>query len=143
MDLFRKSTVRNQYLLPSSCHPKTTTANIPFSLGLRIIRTCTNSAVRDKRLEGLKDLLLDRNYPEKLINSAIERVKKIPRKNALKEKKQLKSLKRPVFAVKYDPRLPSISQIQARHWRTMKSQDKHLSEVFSEPPLIGNAERKI
>ena len=69
--------------------------------------------MRDKRLEGLKDLLLDRNYPEKLINSAIERVKKIPRKVALKEMKQLKSLKRPVFAVQYDPQLPSISQIQA------------------------------
>ena len=65
VDLFRKSTDRNQYLLPSSCHPKTTSSNIPFSLSLRIIRTCTNSVVRDKRLEDLKELLLARDYPEK------------------------------------------------------------------------------
>ena len=91
VDLSRKSTDRNQYLLPSSCHPKTTSANIPFSLSLRIIRTCTNSVVRDKRLEDLKELLLARDYPEKLINSAAERAKKIPRKVALKEKKQKKN----------------------------------------------------
>ena len=142
VDLFRKSPDRNQYILLSSCQPKTTTANIPFSLGLRIIRTCINSAVRDKRLEGLNDLLLDRNYLEKLINSEIERVKKIPRKLALKEKKQLKYLKRPVFAVKYDPWLPSIFQIQARHWRTMKSQDNYLQKVFPEPPLTGYRRQK-
>ena len=36
-DLFKKPTDRNQYLLPSSCHPKQTTMAIPKSLGLRIV----------------------------------------------------------------------------------------------------------
>ena len=39
-DLYRKVTDRNQYLLPSSCHPKQTTSNITFSLCLRIVRIC-------------------------------------------------------------------------------------------------------
>ena len=37
IDLFKKDTDRNQYLLPSSCHPTQTTKNIPFSLALRIV----------------------------------------------------------------------------------------------------------
>jgi hypothetical protein len=41
-DLYRKDTDRNQYLLTSSCHPAQTTMNIPFSLGLRITRICSN-----------------------------------------------------------------------------------------------------
>ena len=32
IDLYRKKTDRNQYILPSSCHPKTTTSAIPYSL---------------------------------------------------------------------------------------------------------------
>ena len=36
-DLYRKETDRNQYLLHSSCHPTSCTANIPFSLCLRIV----------------------------------------------------------------------------------------------------------
>ena len=35
-DLYIKPTDRNQYLLPTSCHPKQTTKSIPKSLGLRI-----------------------------------------------------------------------------------------------------------
>ena len=41
----------------------------------------------------------------------------------------------PVFAHTYDPRLPPISQIQAKHWRTMVSKNKYLAEVFKRPPL--------
>ena len=34
IDLFRKETDKNQYLLTSSCHPIGCTKNIPYSLGL-------------------------------------------------------------------------------------------------------------
>ena len=36
----------------------------------------------------------------------------------------------------YDPRLPAIQAIQAKHWRSMTSQNEHLKNVFPEPPLI-------
>ena len=38
LDLYRKETNRNQYVLPESCHSKMVTRNIPFSLSLRIVR---------------------------------------------------------------------------------------------------------
>ena len=40
-----------------------------------------------------------------------------------------------MFAVKYDPRLPPISSIQAKHWRAMTSQNQYLAKCFPEPPL--------
>ena len=73
MDLYKKKMDRNQYLLPSSCHPKTTTKTIPFSLSLRIVRICSTPANRDKRLTELKELLLARKYPESLIDRIIEK----------------------------------------------------------------------
>ena len=40
-----------------------------------------------------------------------------------------------MFVAKYDPRLPPIETIQAKHWRSMVGQNKYLSEVFTKPPL--------
>ena len=57
IDLYTKPTDRNQYLLPSSCHPKTTTKAIPYSLSLRIIGICTKPEARDQRLKELEELL--------------------------------------------------------------------------------------
>ena len=72
MDSYKKETDRNQYLLPSSCHSKTTTAAIPYSLALRIVRTRTDPNNREKQfIELKKKRLLERDYNEKLIDSAI------------------------------------------------------------------------
>jgi hypothetical protein len=141
-DPHRKSTDRNQYLLPTSCHPKQTTASIPFSLSLRIVRNCSNITQRKKRLQEMKDFLLSRDYPEQIIDSAIERAVIIPREVALKKKTKLTKPKRPVFALRYDPRLPAITSIQAKHWRAMKSQDQYLAQVFPQPPLTGFKRQK-
>ena len=87
VDLYRKKTDRNQYLLTSSCHPAHVTKNIPYSLALRIVRICTLPGDRDKRLDELKCLLLARNYKPKLIDAAIQRAKNIHRSEALKKVK--------------------------------------------------------
>ena len=77
LDLYRKPTERNQYLLPSSCHPAHVTNNIPFSLAYRIVRICSDQDTRDKRLEELSKLLLDRNYKKSIINAANNKAKSI------------------------------------------------------------------
>ena len=91
---------------------------------------------RDNRLSELKDMLLHRSYPERLVDSAIQRAIKIPRKIALKKSVSKNVKKRPVFVIKFDPRLPAISSIQAKHWRSMASQDQYLSDCFPQPPLV-------
>ena len=134
-DLYRKPTDKNQYLLTSSCHPAHVTNNIPFSLALRIVRICTNQDTRDIRLEELKNLLLSRGYKSGVVNGAMEKAKSISRKEALKKVKK-EQQQRPVFVVQYDPRLPSITDIARRHWRSMVSRDPNLQEVFPDPPLV-------
>ena len=135
VDLYKKDTDKNQYLLLNSCHPSSVTRNIPFSLSLRIVRICTDFEDRKKRLSELKALLKDRGYPDSIIDPAIKKAIKIPRQQALKKVKKDKTSKRPVFAVKFDPRLPLIAPIVAKHWRSMIIQDQYLKEVFELPPL--------
>ena len=65
-DLYRKETDRNQYILPSSCHPKQTTKAIPYSLALRNVRICSEPKQRHKRQNELQTFLLNRGYQEKM-----------------------------------------------------------------------------
>ena len=135
VDLYKKKTDRNQYLLRESCHDKGVTKSIPYSLSLRIVRICTDPDKRLIRLQELKQVLLARRYPLYLIESAIYKALKVPRKVALLKVVRKNSENRPVFALKFDPRLPSIKSIQAKHWRAMVSQNQYLAEVFKQPPL--------
>ena len=76
-----------------------------------------------------------------MINSAIERAIKIPRCEALKKVVKQKSQDRPVFALVFDPRLPSVSKIIQKHYRTMVT-DPYLAETFPLPPLIAYKKQK-
>ena len=134
-DLYKKTTDRNQYLLTSSCHPALVTKKIPFSLALRIVRICSNSETRDNRHGELKQLLVSRGYRAGVVDNAIEKARTVPRQEALKKVEKEKQA-RPVFVVQYDPRLPSITSIARRHWRSMVSRDPKLQEVFPAPPLV-------
>ena len=134
-DLYKKETDRNQYLLTSSCHPAHVTNNIPFSLALHIVRICSKPEDREKRFIDLKNMLLARDYSNKIIDAAIEKARNIPRSEALKRVVKQANNDRTVFVVTYDPRLPSISKIVNKHYRTM-IQDPHLKEVFNKPFLI-------
>ena len=135
VDLYRKPTDRNQYLLTNSCHPAHVTKNIPYSLALKIIRICTLPTDRDKRLEEVRDMLLERDYKAGIIEAAIQKAKKIDRKDAIKKVETKNTNRSPVFILTYDPRLPSVTDIVRRHWRYMVK-DPYLAEVFKEPPLI-------
>ena len=135
-DLYRKPTDQNQYLLTSSCHPIECLDSIPFSLSLRINRVCMEEDTRDMRFQELKEMLLDRDYTPGIINAAISKARAIPRHVALRRVPRQDINSRPVFVVRYDPRLPSIPNITSRHWRSMVSENNYLKEVFPEPPLV-------
>ena len=59
----------------------------------------------------------------------------MPRLKALLKVRKKTAQNGPVFSVKFDPRLPNIPQIQAKHWRSMTGENSYLKEVFKEPPL--------
>ena len=143
LDLYRKPTDRNRYLLPDSCHPYSNIENIPLSLAIRITRICTEPETRDLRHSELKDMLTERNYPLGIINAAINKARAIPRAIAIRKvAREHTQNRRPVFVLSWDPRLPSVSAITQRHWRSMTSQDKLMKDTFPEPPLIAYKRQK-
>ena len=123
------------YLLPSSCHPPHQHENVPFSLAMRIVRTCAFPETRDLRLSELKNMFLERNYSSKLIDSAISKARKIPQIIAFRKVVKPVLSKKPIAVVSWDPRLPPIDTIQQKHWRVM-ALDPYLKQVFPEAPLV-------
>merc|ERR1712129_19133 len=97
---------------------------------------------RDKQHENLKGFLLNRNYPLKMIESAINRAKNVERSSLLKPVERDTTNRRPVFVATWDPRLPSLSPILQKHWRSMTFMDPYLEEVFPEPPLVAYKRQK-
>ena len=123
-------------MLPDSCHPYSNIENIPLSLAIRILRICSETHTRELRYSELKNMLLERNYPEGIVDAALNKARQIPRSVALRKVVRNSPLsRRPIFVVSWDPRLPSVSAITNKHWRTM-TQDPLMKEIFSEPPLI-------
>ena len=68
--------------------------------------------------------------------AAIEKAKSIPRSEALTRVEKSAATRRPDFVLHYDPRLPSVTSIVRKHWRTMTSQDPKMLETFPDPPLV-------
>ena len=81
-------------------------------------------------------MLLERNYPKSLIKKAINKAIKVPRDVALRLVSRKTLSTRPVFVVLWDPRLPSVTNLTSKHWRSMTGQDPYLRDVFPEPPMV-------
>ena len=83
-DIYHKPTNSFSYLKYNSCHPSHTKNNISLSLARRIIIIVTDN--RDYRLKELRQNLLKRNYPEKIINYSF--TKSFQPKNNKEENKE-------------------------------------------------------
>ena len=82
--LFAKPTDTHQYLLRSSCHPHHSKRSIPYSLGLRLRRICSDDTAFNKRCHELAEHLKKRGYKEKLIQRENNKARQVPRDQALK-----------------------------------------------------------
>jgi hypothetical protein len=91
-------------------------------------------------------MLLSRQDNKNIIKNAIEEVSKLNRIEVLKKVDKPKT-DRVVLAITYHPKLPNISNIIKKHWRTM-TKDPKAKEMFPLPPMIAfkqppNLKRKL
>ena len=90
---------------------------------------------KDIRLQELKEMLIQRDYKESLIENAIRKAKAISRDQALKHVARSQTTMRPVYVVSYDPMLRDIPKILNKHWRSTCVTDQYFKEVFPDPPM--------
>ena len=72
-DIYRKPTDTMNYVDFRSCHPRHTKIAIPYNLANRIDTIVSNPVQKELRLTELKNILISKHYPAKLIDNSIER----------------------------------------------------------------------
>ena len=86
------------------------------------------------RFNELREMLISRGYNKNIIKAAINKASKIVRKEALKRVEKVKT-ERSVFAITYNPMLPSVTRVVGKHWNFM-TKNKHIKEIFPSPPMV-------
>ena len=89
------------------------------------------------RLAELKEKLVQRGYRSKAVDSAFEKVRQLDRDTILRKvDRDDTNVERVKAVFKFDKRLPNLSSIFTKNWRTMLKDDQRLTAVFPDPPLV-------
>ncbi|XP_062579154.1 uncharacterized protein LOC134241086 [Saccostrea cucullata] len=137
-DLFCKETDTHQYLDFRSCHPSHTKRNIPYNMARRICTIVTDSSLRLKRLQELKQHLTRQNYPMNLIEDGINRAKDIPIT-------QLRNIRHPEendeenipFVITHNPRNHNILN-SAKRFFPILEQSENMKNLLDKSSIINS-----
>ena len=123
-DIFYKDTDSHDYLPFTSCHPRHTKKNIPFTLSRMICSIVTDPTRRDFRLLELESWLLKAGYPIGLIKSAAKKFGNME-PNELWEKVVHENQDLLVFVQTNNPRNPKIYGELVKTINFLKSTEKY------------------
>jgi hypothetical protein len=146
-DIHIKETNNHQYLDYTSCHPKQCKDGIPYSQAKRYRRIISDDNSFKSSLQDLKHHFKQRDYPEKIIDCAFEKVSALSQEDALQSCNKAKTKVIP-FTVEYNPSLPNIGAAINKYWVILNlSQKEEVRSVhetykpilaFKRPNNIGN-----
>ena len=88
----------------------------------------------EEKITNFKSHLLQRGYPEDLINTTLSEVNFKDRKLALQQK-QKRNLRILPSVTQYQPSVLDLKQILMKNWHLIEQQPL-LSEIYKNPPLI-------
>ncbi|CAL8131846.1 unnamed protein product [Orchesella dallaii] len=87
--LYKKPMSRHEYLHYSSSHPKHILRSLPYSCGLRVIRSCSEETTKIKELNIMFEKFRKRNYPLSLLETIYEKLLLVERNNLMLPKSNL------------------------------------------------------
>ena len=88
----------------------------------------------EEKITNFKAHLLQRGYPEDLINTTLSEVNFKDRKLALQQKPKTNQRILP-FVTQYQPSVLNLKQILMKNWHLIEQQPL-LSEIYKKPPLV-------
>ena len=130
-DLHVKPTDRHQYLHFSSAHVNHTKRSLVFSQTLCMSRLCSNESDFERNKEKMRSWFVKREYPEKMLDSEINKVKF----NIKETNSKNKSQNGVPFVVTYHPFLNSLYGVIRKNLYLL-NMDQKVKEVFSSQPML-------
>ena len=132
-----KPTETFQYTEFTSCHPPGVKKGFIKGEALRLLRTNSSRFNFEENIAKFKRNLIERGYPERLIQETLSEVKFENRNAALTQKPKENKRILP-FVTQYQPSVPNLKQILMKNWHLIEQQPR-LKEIFKEPPIISYA----
>ena len=129
-----KPTETFQYTHFKSCNPQGNKKGFIKGEALRLLRPNSSKIIFEEKITNFKSHLLQRGYPEDLINTTLSEVDFKDRKLALQQK-QKRNLRILSFVTQYQPSVLNLKQILMKNWHSIEQQPL-LSEIYKNPPLI-------
>ncbi|XP_069819694.1 uncharacterized protein [Dendropsophus ebraccatus] len=141
--IYRKPNSCNSLLHYHSSHPAHTRDAIPYSQMLRVRKVNSDENGFERQAHELKGRLLERAYPEKLIDVALQRARSTRRCDLLRgnRNKQDKKSDRFSFIFTNSPMNDTLRQIIHRHWGIL-AQDADLQESTTIRPIIAHRKNR-
>ena len=133
--VYSKPTDSHLYLNSNSNHPRHVIRNIPKSQFLRLKRICSNPIDFVRKSSTYAQYFISRGYDKADIEGAIREVTKLKREDLLADQPKKKKSERIVFTCNWHPHLGRLSSFLKRNFFHLNN-DRNLSEIFQEPPLV-------
>ena len=105
MDIYLKPTDSKRFFSFKSYNSKHCLKNIPFSLVRRICMISEKDFLKEIKLKELETLLLELQYPERIIKASVNKALKIPQ-NELRNVKENHKTKNLPFISTFNPNNP-------------------------------------
>ena len=128
-----KPTETIQYTEFTSCHPPGVKKGFIKGEALRLLRTNSSRFNFEENIAKFKRNLIERGYPEMLIQENFSEVKFENRNAALTQKPKENKRILP-FVIQYKPSVPNLKQILMKNGHLIEQQPR-LKEIFKEPPI--------
>jgi len=133
-DLFCKPTDKHQYLFHTSCHPNSCKRGIPFGQALRIRRICSTDELFEKRAREFCGYLIERGYNPEFVRKEIDRARRVPREDTLRDKQPVTNQRIP-FVATFHPALPNIAKILHRLQLVLQS-SRRCQGAIGQVPMV-------
>lgn len=135
-DLYVKPTDKHLYVNVQSSHPNNTKKAIPYGLGIRLKRICSENKDYLRHRKELKQQLRRRGYSSRYIEKQLVKVDKLERKDVLKYKSRKEDKKKRVpLVLTFSKQLPDVHKIVKKHMNILHNSEE-MKTVFKDPPIV-------
>ena len=129
-----KPTETFQYTFFTTCHPPGAKKGFVKGEALRLLRTNSSNKTFAQNITTFKNHLMEKGYPQNLINNTLTEVKFQERTQALLQRSKTKNAIL-FFVTQFHQAVPSLKEILTRKWYLIQQQPL-LNQIFKESPIV-------
>ena len=135
--VYSKPTDSHLYLHANSCHNLSSINGIPKGVALRLRRICSTDDDYQQKSGEYTSYLVNRGYDQKSVKQSFDKVNQktrtVARKKVVRDKET-----RVVFATKFNPRGPNVTNIIKNHLHIIENQPEMVDLFPSDIIIVGN-----